>query len=42
MRELGATRVPIRVFHEEAGAVEFWTSVGYAADPSEAIYVKDL
>ena len=42
MRELGATRVPIRVFHEEAGAVEFWTSVGYSADPAEAIYVKDL
>ena len=39
---LGAERSTIRVFHNEPGAVAFWTSLGYVADPDESIYVKGL
>ena len=42
LKRVGAERVPIRVFYGEPGAVEFWESVGYRAEPDEAIYVKDL
>jgi ribosomal protein S18 acetylase RimI-like enzyme len=38
----GAERVPIRVFHGEPGAINFWRSVGYEPDPDEAIFVKSL
>lgn len=40
--DLGAERVPVRVFHGELGAIEFWRSVGYVPDPDESIFVKDL
>ena len=39
---LGAERSTIRVFHNEPGAVAFWISLGYLADPDESIYVKGL
>jgi ribosomal protein S18 acetylase RimI-like enzyme len=42
LRLAGAERVPIRVFHEEPGAVEFWRSLGYEPDPDEAIFAKSL
>ena len=42
LREMGTERISIRVFHGEAGAVEFWRSVGYDAEPTESIYVKNL
>lgn len=42
LRLLGAERVPIRVFHGEPGAIQFWQSVGYEPDPDEAIFVKSL
>lgn len=42
LRLAGAERVPIRVFHSEPGAIEFWRSLGYAPEPDEAIFVKSL
>ena len=42
MRSLGAERAPIRVFHGEPGAIEFWTALGYEPEPDESIYAKNL
>jgi ribosomal protein S18 acetylase RimI-like enzyme len=42
LRVAGAERVPIRVFHGEPGAVEFWRSLGYEPEPDEAIFAKNL
>ena len=41
-RALGAERSTIRVFHNEDGAVAFWTALGYEAEPDESVYAKDL
>jgi ribosomal protein S18 acetylase RimI-like enzyme len=42
LKVAGAERVPIRVFHGEPGAVDFWRSVGYVPDPDETIFSKTL
>ena len=41
-RALGAERSSIRVFHNEDGAVAFWTALGYQAEPDESVFKKGL
>ena len=42
LRELGAERITSLVFRDEAGAPEFWQSVGYTPDPATERYAKDV
>jgi ribosomal protein S18 acetylase RimI-like enzyme len=42
LRALGAERVTSLVFKDEAGAPDFWRSVGYRFDPAIERYAKDL
>lgn len=40
LRERGARRISALVAHEQAGAEEFWTDVGYSPDPHTTRFVK--
>ena len=42
LRSVGARRITALVAHELDGAEEFWSSVGYGADPHTTRFVKTL
>ena len=42
IRSVGARRITALVAHELDGATQFWSAVGYGADPRTARFVKTL